>query len=307
MLHQDTLAWIDDLILTRDIVTPGERTEFFQRVRRGEFVPLRRGAYVSAERWSVLNPDDRYRLRIRAVVAFADRDLVVSHISAAALWELPWIDRWPRAVHILSSVSAGGRSSKFITRHLPGHVGATARIDGIAVTSLARTVVDVATLCSFEQGVVVADSALRLGMSKPDLVAALGKVAFNHGNAKAERVANFADGDAASVGESISRVNIHLAHLTAPLLQSALYGASGARYFVDFWWPDFNVIGEFDGIAKYQDPQFLAGRTPQQALREEKVREDDLRAAGHGMSRWMWDTAIEMPALRAQLMSAGVR
>jgi hypothetical protein len=102
-------------------------------------------------------------------------------------------------------------------------------------------------------------------------------------------------------------VNMALAHLTPPELQSGLVGASGRRWFVDFWWPRFNVIGEFDGDSKYTDLRFLRGRTPERALLEEKDREDDLRAAGHAMSRWGWKVANSMPDLRDQLVRAGVR
>ena len=78
---------------------------------------------------------------------------------------------------------------------------------------------------------------------------------------------------------------MHLAHLPAPQLQVVLYGASGQRYVVDFWWPGCRLIGEFDGAFKYSDPEFMRGRTAHQVLLDEKHREDDLRAAGYGFSR----------------------
>ena len=56
------------------------------------------------------------------------------------------------------------------------------------------------------------------------------------------------------------------AGITMPLLQVELFGASGRRYFVDFWWPEFRVIGEFDGKDKYRNPVFFGGRTAEQAL-----------------------------------------
>ena len=92
-----------------------------------------------------------------------------------------------------------------------------------------------------------------------------------------------------------------------PQLQVAIEGASGQVYIVDFWWPEFNMIGEFDGNAKYTDPEFLRGRTPEQALIDEKRREDDLRAAGHGMTRWHWQIACSLNRLRAHLLAAGIR
>lgn len=100
---------------------------------------------------------------------------------------------------------------------------------------------------------------------------------------------------------------MHIAKISPPLLQVVLFGASGRRYVVDFWWPQFTMIGEFDGWAKYTDPTFLNGRTAEQAFRDEKRREDDLRAAGHGMTRWEWAHAMDPALLKAHLLRAGVR
>jgi hypothetical protein len=312
------LEWIDSLVLTRDIVTPGDRNVFFDRVHRGEFVNLRRGVYIDASEWSRLDLDAKQRMRIKAVVAFADRDFVVSHQSAVAMWRLPWVGERSRLTDVLSDFAAGGRSSSIVRRHAIGLPQVTERIEGVRVTALARTVVDIATEATFEQSVVVADAALRRStrpvaglppteLTSDDLLAELELVAARHGNARARRAIEFADGSADRPGESLSRVNMSVAHLRMPLLQVPLVGASGRRWVVDFFWPDFNLIGEFDGHAKYTDPEFLRGRTPEQALRDEKFREDDLRAAGHGMSRWGWDIGKSMPALRDHLVRAGVR
>jgi hypothetical protein len=318
MLNTGTLKWIDSVIFSRDIVSPGERNVFFDRVNAGEFVPLRRGVYVRATDWEPLDGDARQRLRIKAAVAYAGRDFVVSHQSAVAMWRLPWIGPQTHATHVLSDFSTGGRSSRVLVRHTVGVPENIERIEGVRVTSIARTMADILCESTFEQSVVVADAALnRSGVEvddvpvfrlNPDAVRAeLSNVSLRHGTARASRAIDFANGAADSPGESISRVNIALAHLTSPELQTCLVGASGRRWFVDFWWPSFNVIGEFDGESKYTDPRFLRGRTPERALLDEKYREDDLRAAGHAMSRWGWKVANSMPALRDQLVHAGVR
>ncbi|HUG50856.1 MAG TPA: hypothetical protein VLZ78_07660, partial [Terrimesophilobacter sp.] len=95
--------------------------------------------------------------------------------------------------------------------------------------------------------------------------------------------------------------------LPRPELQVPIVGDSGRVWIVDFWWPEFNLIGEFDGHRKYTDPEFLRGRTPEQAVIDEKDREDDLRAAHHGMSRWDWDIALSPIRLRDKLLRAGLR
>jgi hypothetical protein len=318
MLNLATLEWIDSIVFSRDIVSPGERNAFFNRVKLGEFLALRRGAYVRSSEWNSLDRDAQQRLRIKAAVAYAGRDFVVSHQSAVAMWRLPWIGPRTTATHVLSDFSTGGRSSRVLVRHNVGLPERIERIEGLRVTSIARTVADVLCESTFEQSVVVADAALhRSGLivaGSPDFSVSLHEIrselanaVLRHGTARASRAIEFADGASESPGESLSRVNIALAHLSPPELQAGLVGASGRRWFVDFWWPKFNVIGEFDGDAKYSDPRFLGGRTPERALLDEKDREDDLRAAGHAMSRWGWKVATSMPALRDQLVRAGVR
>ena len=318
MLRLATFDWIDSVTLTRDIVTPGDRNEFFNRVNAGEFVAMRRGAYVRAAEWAAMDRESQARMRIKAVVAFGDRDFVVSHQSAAAMWRLPWVGQKSTRTDVLSDFASGGRSNAILRRHAVGMPELTELIDGIRVTSIARTVRDIACEASFLQSVVVADAALhRSGwqvdgvpttdLSKDVLRSELDQVAVRHGTARAARAIEFSNGVSDSPGESVSRVNMKLAHLSMPELQVPLRGASGHTWWVDFWWPDFNLIGEFDGDTKYTDPRFLNGRTPAEALRDEKQREDDLRAANHGMSRWGWKTAMSLPALREQLVRAGVR
>jgi hypothetical protein len=143
-------------------------------------------------------------------------------------------------------------------------------------------------------------------VTRNDLEAELVRIPLRQGRRKATRVVEFADGAADRPGESMSRASIHLAGLEMPLLQQWLRGASGKWYVVDFWWPRLRLIGEFDGKYKYTDEEFLRGRTPEQAVYDEKLREDDLRAAGHGMSRWNWELALSPQRLSSHLQHAGV-
>jgi hypothetical protein len=318
MLDTDSIEWLDHVQLTRELRTPGERNAFYKRVRQGEFVLLCRGAYVQAALWSGLDADARHRALVKAVAALEPADVVFSHSSAAALWRLPRFGRWPAEVHALNAVAAGGRSSARLVRHVVGVPTEQERIEGLAVSSLARTVVDLSRTEKFPVAVVAADAALRrnehphpevplTALTNELLLQELAEVPTRHGTARARRVLVFADGAADRPGESLSRVGMFTAGITMPELQVPLFGASGRRYIVDFFWRMFNTIGEFDGKAKYREAAFLRGRTPEQALLDEKDREDDLRAAGHGMSRWGWSTAVSARRLRDHLARAGVR
>lgn len=306
------------LIHARHLLSGRERAILAGLVHRGEIVAVTRGVYLDAAAWSTMDRHARYRTRIAAIAGGVEHDTVFSHDSAAALWRLPWVGAWPRKVHITVGAAAGGRSNTAVFRHTTGVPDSSELIEGLRVTTLARTVADVARTSSFGNAVTVADAALRRSLFaipdvptarlvREEVLAELIGIPLHQGVVKARRAIEFADGRADRPGESTSRASIHRAGLTAPCLQEPIRGLSGKVWTVDFWWPDFNVIGEFDGKWKYTDPTFMNGRTSQQVMLDEKAREDDLRAAGHGFARWDWAVAISPSAIRTRLIAAGVR
>ncbi|MBG6056809.1 putative transcriptional regulator of viral defense system [Cryobacterium sp. MP_M5] len=131
-------------------------------VREGSLVRPRRGVYVPGEVWRSADPDERYRLFTRATVASAERPAVVSHLSAAAMHGLPIIGSWPPVVHMLNPEASGGSTARHTTSHRRAAASQIAVIAGIRVTSLTRTLVDVAASTSFLTGVVMIDHALRI-------------------------------------------------------------------------------------------------------------------------------------------------
>jgi hypothetical protein len=56
----------------------------------------------------------------------------------------------------------------------------------------------------------------------------------------------------------------------------------------DFGWPDFGVLGEFDGQTKYGELLRKPGQTAEDVLIAEKQREDRMRELGWVVIRWMW-------------------
>ncbi|RZT88273.1 hypothetical protein EV383_5212 [Pseudonocardia sediminis] len=222
-------------------------------------------------------------------------DAVVSHQSAAALHGL-WLWNVSFAqVHVTRTRRHGGRRTPSLHVHAaPADSDDVVPVDGLAVTSVARTVADLARTVPFEQAVVVADSALRpggerLAVTVPDLLAAVRDGRGRTGNAAAERVARFADGVATGVPESRSRVAIHRAGLPLPVQQQHVYDSFGGWLAtVDFWWDGAPaVVGEFDGRIKY-GRSLRPGQREGDAVFEEKIREDLIRAEGHAVVRWTW-------------------
>lgn len=309
--------WREHFTVVRELLGGAERSAFYRRVMRGEFVAVTRGVYVKADVWRELDRHARYRTVIKAAAIHLP-DTTFSHHSAAALWRLPWVGSWPTRVHVVAPPKSGGCSTSSVLRHTTGVPERVEVIEGLYLTELARTVVDVASVASLEQSVAVADAALRRTahplvevprtfVTHEDLLNELDRIPPTHGAAKARLAIDFSNGLADRPGESVSRVSMFRAGLPAPELQVALVGASGRVWIVDFWWPHSNLIGEFDGKWKYTDPEYMRGRTPQQVLVDEKNREDDLRAAGHRFARWGWSVAVSPPRLRDTLHAAGLR
>ena len=179
-------------------------------------------------------------------------------------------------------------------------------VDGLAVTSVARTVVDIARRARFEAAVAVADAALAgrqadgVLVPRPDRRRTGGRAsgppthrlsgprstprcAGRRGGRASrphDRFVAFADGRAESVGESRSRVAIARAGLPAPVLQLPVRLAAATAY-ADFGWPAQRTVGEFDGKVKY-GRLLRPGQEPGDAVFAEKLREDAIPRAGLG-------------------------
>lgn len=278
-------------------------------VRRGELLRLRCGAYVRSEVWQALPIDEQRRLAVAAAEDAASAGLVFSHRSAAALWGVPLLGARTEPVDVRTTVAAGSRSEhgfrKHATQDLDQHV---VQENGFLVTSVARTVVDLALSEPFQAGVVAADWALANGTSRDSLLEVLHEADPKRGRARARHVIGFADGASGSVGESRSRAQMELAGLVIPRLQEEFADRRGFIGRVDFFWPQCRLIGEFDGIGKFTDAEMLAGRTTEQALADEKRREDRLRNSERrpDVTRWLWETLGVAGALPALLLAAGV-
>ena len=89
--------------------------------------------------------------------------------------------------------------------------------------------------------------------------------------------------------------------LPVPGADGARRGASGLDYVADLGWPELRTIGEFDGRRKY-DASGPMG--PGHPLWQEKVREDDIRAAGWQVVRVVTEDFTDRPALRARFVAA---
>lgn len=178
-------------------------------------------------------------------------------------------------------------------------------VNGIRVTTPPRTVIDIARTEPFEQAVVIGDSALHQGLTTAkELREHLRRARRRPGCKAAAKVVDFLDGRSESVGESRSRVAFYHGGLPAPELQANVFADDGdlvAR--VDFLFEKLGVIGEFDGMVKYQRG-LRSGRKPEEVVIAEKVREDQLRALGWIVVQFSWDDLDNPERLIARILSA---
>lgn len=296
---------------------------------QGALQGIRRGVYVLGERWRTADVDERYRLVVRATVLAAGHPPVVSHQSAGVLHGLPIIGKWPTTVHISSPGAVGGSSRQSVTSHRGLAPESVEDIEGCRVTSLARTLVDVAASSPFLVGVTMVDHALRVeqeravrelangrgwrgdlpirpALTKADLYRELEVVNPRTGRRRAERVIAFANPLAANPGETLSRVRIFQLGFEVPELQVCFPDILGGNAYVDFFWRRVRKIGEFDGFLKYGAGPVLGDRAPGAVVWQEKQREDELRARVHSFDRWGWDLALSPARFHAFLTERGV-
>lgn len=258
--------------------------------RTGAATPIARGSYAASEDWATLSPRDVHAQRAWEAAARLRPGTVFSHHAAAAVLGIDLIGSWPRTIDVTTATSAG--SSGVIRRHRrPLDADEAMPWGDHFLTTPARTAVDLASILPFIGGVVAADQALWQRRpsgalcTRHELVAAASRYG-GRAHARVAAVSGFATGLSDSVRESESRVLIHRLGFPAPTLQQRFILPDGRDAFADFWWPDHEHIGEFDGTGKYLDPAMRRGRTPEQVLIAEKDRGDALRRQVRALSRW---------------------
>lgn len=167
----------------------------------------------------------------------------------------------------------------------------------LPVTSPARTVVDIARRHARIPAVAVGDYALHSKLcSEEDLHRELDIARGMTGINRARECVALMTGLAESVLESRSRIEMLDLCLPIPVLQQSFCDARGAfNGRVDFYWPDFGLVGEADGDFKYDgDPR---------TVELEKDRTDRLHEIGLRVVRWKWATVDNPELLKARIVA----
>lgn len=268
-------------------------------VAAGEVDRIRLGEYAEHRE---LSAEERQRRLILATSRHLAKTTVVSDWSAGLLHGLPVPRRHFGRVQVVRRSAARNRPGEPVFARCavmpPEHV---TTVDGVRVTSYERTVADLVDRGTPQEGLGVLDAALRAGLRTEDLPP-VGRY-----GGKRRFAVQLADARSESFGESASRASMRLARLPEPVLQAEIRDGDGlflARS--DFLWPGAGLLGEFDGLGKYDGS---LGVEPVQSILREKRRQAQLERAGWVVARWGWGLANDPFALaellRAMLERAG--
>lgn len=302
--------------MSRDLVGRAEtRQQHARAVERGHEVRVGRGAYVDRGEWEALTSGERQVLTLATYARTRAVPPVFSHWSAAALHGLPLADEAGGEIHVAVGRTRGGRSARRVRAHsVAVPTDDIIEVAGMRCTTRERTVIDLAATGPMGDAVAVADAVLRghggnasgADRGRQALLAAWLRAQPMRGHRRALEVISLADGRAESPLESLSRVVMYAAGMPRPELQRPFADGRGAIGVVDFAWPALRVIGEADGAVKYLDAATRGGRSAEQVVVAEKVREDRLRALDWRVVRWTWADARDGARLVAALATAGV-
>ncbi len=274
--------------------------KFLARTR--EWVRLRRGIYIE----SYLLPDDdtaRHVISARAALLRVTDGAFASHLTGVAVHGFDFLDPDFTIVHLTRIGLASSRTEAGVHHHVARvPSGRVMTVAGIRVTDPTWTVIDTARESTFEQGIVLAESALwHERTTSESLRSVLLSCADWPGARNAGRVIAFASSLSESPGESLARIAFERLGLPQPRQQVAVRDALGLIGRVDFLWDEFRTIGEFDGRLKYDDER-------RETLYDEKRREDRLREAGFEVVRFGWaDVQGEARVLGRRVTAAFAR
>ena len=291
-------------VITRDEARRGGWTDaaIHHATRAGRWERLRRGCYrVRAEPAGSRHEVIRLDLIASATAAqHASPRAIMSHSPALAVHRLPTL--WSASRPCLT-VPAGTTLTDLNGAHLHraqlSH-SETVEVDGLPLTSIARTVADVAREHGTDAAVIAVDAALRAGrVARGQLDEVLRRQLGWPGCRSAARAFLLADPASESPLESLSRLRLLESGIPQPVLQQEIGDELGrllAR--VDFYWDEYGVVGEADGRDKYRDLDDVIA---------EKERQSLLMELGLTVVRWTWADLRRFDAVASRLRSAFAR
>ena len=275
------------------------RAQVMALVRRKQLVKVRHGVYCLARDWLASESDDALRRRLIAGAAIAGLRPPgwACGSFSAELHGLPLPHGQPSSMELVRQRGCDVRSARdrlkeenrldgvvTLTRDLTGETMEV--ILGIPTISIDVATVTAAAQIQREFGVALVDAALRRGSCETSLLDACDRWSSSGGVSAVREYVSLGRAGAESPLESVSRIRLLDRGLPEPILQHEFHDARGFVARTDMWWPQWNLVGEADGLVKYETAS---------DVKAEKIREDRLRAMGLKIVRWTWDDMWHRP------------
>ncbi|MDQ4212305.1 hypothetical protein [Microbacterium capsulatum] len=318
-----TLSEAHALLRSRDDLRDDGHSERDIRalVAAGRLLRVRRDRYADAADFDALWSEGRHLVHVVATHLNSESPgPVFWGPSAAVLHGLPLYRLAPANVHTAILGARHGRTRAGTMQHnVEVPADDIVEIDGIRCTSLDRTILDLACTVAETTATAASDAAVRgeavVGhVQDPEYAAAWharmaerARLSRAPGIRRARWIVDFADGRAQLPGESVSRLHLHRLGYRGVLPQVHVRGSEGDDYWMDFAFPRSRTFGEFDGRGKYLDDDLRGERTAEQAVLDEKRREDDVRGVtGWRFARWEGRHIATAETLGRRLAAFGV-
>lgn len=254
--------------------------------RAGRLVAVRRGVYTTAELWEAW---DCYRERPLARARALELTLRVPHVhshdSAAIVHRIPLLRPHEADLHVTRRHLRASTTQAGVHHHgarYPDHRALV--IDGLPVLDVPRTVVDLIREHGYRDGLVAADGAMQLGVSRADLAEAARETSGWPYSLTVDAVVADADPGAESALETLARELTQEAGLGPVETQFPVRIPGGVA------WADLRVgrhLIEADGFIKIVPAELggVADVDARRALWEERKRQQLVCGDGFGMTR----------------------
>lgn len=289
------------------IATPGDgsaRSKYGRAAARGFAYRIFPGVYISRNSWNTAPPWEKTKTAIvSAALSYRNRFLFG---SAAAIHHGLWLPEDPERLILASSVirthqevwSAVGHYCVLLRRRVVP-VGDVILHDGIAVTTIARTVADVAAGVTEDEGcaavLMVMESALAKGISKKELARHCRLQSGSLRGVHTQMCLHHAGERSETAGESLTKAMFLDAGMFDVKQQVKVFDPHGReKARVDFLLPEYNMVVEFDGRGKYRGEH---GPSEKVMLREHD-RKVDLENLGYVVIQVGWRQVKSGEALR---------
>lgn len=214
---------------------------------------------------------------------------------------LPIARYWSTTVHLTEPIDSPRRTGRGVIVHRTQLDDDLVDIDGIVVTSLTRTLLDLARTAPTIDALVALDAARdrRNPRVTLDELGAELKLGTGRGRMRAAGIVDASIDESMSPLETISRHAVIVMGFPPPIPQHPVCLPDGRIRYLDLGWPDHRVGLELDGRTKYLED-------PLSTIWSEKSREGELAEVGFGLARATWQDLSHLARVDARLRSKGL-